>query len=721
MAESDPTRSPGALTPDEIVNRPFPTSFRGLAETEVRGWLARIAEYVATLRTRERDYEQRLQSLQQQVATPPTFTEQQLVAALGDETTRILRSAQEAAADIKRKADERAVHIVREAQDDAKRVRDEADRLLGARSLEAEEAGKQIVREAQARASEIRAEAAAELATAREKALRETANELVEAKEQAKQIVDEAGALRDKLVGDLGKRRTLLMAQIDELRAGRERLLDAYRTVKRTLDEATQALQSVEARAASELAGVAPRDEPPAPAGTPAPSASPRSAEQRPAPTPPRPPLRAAPLPTRVPTGTEGPAVRVLGPRPPEVAPVPAAETATPASSPAGVTIDAPAASPTPTVEPLPPAEPAPPVEQPVAPAATEPPLPEPLSPEPPLPELPLPEAAAALSPPPASTGDDIQAIFARIRAARDEALAEYATEPEAEAPPVETVEAVELALGEPNRDGPPGVGAPVAGGGGEMPSGTSAAATEPPSESNRAQEPVATPSADATDTERLLERRDASLDPLIASLLKRVKRALQDEQNNALDALRQHRGELTADVVLPGVHEQVAAYVAVAVDVVGEAFAAGVRSAGGDPDAVSGTGLGALIEDVARSVATPLRQRVAAGLSESVRLGEDENAVVERLNGRYREWKTQRLDAIVRDGLTAAFALGAYDATAPGEVLRWIVDDDGPCPDCDDNGLETTPRGLAFPTGHVHPPAHPGCRCFTVREPAGR
>ncbi|HZU80747.1 MAG TPA: hypothetical protein VE991_12590, partial [Acidimicrobiales bacterium] len=58
---------------------------------------------------------------------------------------------------------------------------------------------------------------------------------------------------------------------------------------------------------------------------------------------------------------------------------------------------------------------------------------------------------------------------------------------------------------------------------------------------------------------------------------------------------------------------------------------------------------------------------------------------------------------------------------TAPARALRWIVDDDGAeCPDCDDNALAgSVPSGDAFPTGHRHPPAHPGCRCLLAPDPA--
>ena len=63
---------------------------------------------------------------------------------------------------------------------------------------------------------------------------------------------------------------------------------------------------------------------------------------------------------------------------------------------------------------------------------------------------------------------------------------------------------------------------------------------------------------------------------------------------------------------------------------------------------------------------------------------------------------------------------LGRLDRWPPaGQVdaqLEWVAvvhAGDAPCPDCEDNGLNGPSAGEAFPTGHPHPPAHPGCRCL--------
>jgi hypothetical protein len=95
----------------------------------------------------------------------------------------------------------------------------------------------------------------------------------------------------------------------------------------------------------------------------------------------------------------------------------------------------------------------------------------------------------------------------------------------------------------------------------------------------------------------------------------------------------------------------------------------------------------------------------------------EDDASITQRLGARYREFKGQELDAIVGDTLAAAWALGVYDAAPRGATLRWVAAEEGQCPDCDDNALEPTVKGEAFPTGQPHPPAHPGCRCLLVPQ----
>jgi class 3 adenylate cyclase len=123
--------------------------------------------------------------------------------------------------------------------------------------------------------------------------------------------------------------------------------------------------------------------------------------------------------------------------------------------------------------------------------------------------------------------------------------------------------------------------------------------------------------------------------------------------------------------------------------------------------------------EQLAAAIIVPLRRRLDTALREAA--GEDPAAdaatIAQHISAAYREWKTQRIEQVAGDHLTAAFAIGVLTSSPQGTAWRWVVDDqDGACPDCDDNALAgPTPRGEVFPTGQPHPPAHPGCRCLLV------
>jgi DivIVA domain-containing protein len=237
------------LSPDEVATRSFGTKVRGFAEPEVRGFLKRIAEQMAAARDREDELLAAIDSLEEQLRAPRPLSEQELLDALGEETARLLRSARAASEDIRSKAEERASRIVEEAQDAAEHMRAEAEEVLTTRTAQAD-----------ARAAEITGEAEAHAARLRELATGEAEHQIEAAREQGRHMLDDAKAARERVLVDLVRRRALLQAQIVELRGGRDNLLDAYRTVKRTFLDATEALVQVEARAATERASAEPID-----------------------------------------------------------------------------------------------------------------------------------------------------------------------------------------------------------------------------------------------------------------------------------------------------------------------------------------------------------------------------------------------------------------------------------------------------------------------------
>ena len=242
------------ISPEEIANRAFGSSFRGYAEHEVRAFLGRVAEELTSAREREEQILMTLDDLEEQLRAPKPLDEQELLEALGEETARLLRAAREASADIRRKAEERSASVMEEAQTEAHRLRTDAAEILAVRSQEAEGVAAEIVGDAEARAAEIRAANEAASEDQRQRAEEEAVAIVESSRIQGREMLDEARIARERVLTDLGRRRSLLQAQIEELRQGRDRLLDAYRVVKRTFLDATEALSQVEARAAADRA-----------------------------------------------------------------------------------------------------------------------------------------------------------------------------------------------------------------------------------------------------------------------------------------------------------------------------------------------------------------------------------------------------------------------------------------------------------------------------------
>lgn len=617
------------LSPDEVASRTFPTSFRGFDPGEVKIFLARVADQ---LRTVEAKAEELAQQVREATDARPALDVDALTSALGEETARIVRSAQEAAADIRAKAEENVAQLLREAYEEAGRIRAEAELVL-ARETETAEAA----------AAELRADAEAEAAGALGRARKEAERVLADVETRARAMIEEAQSGRARILGDLARRRKLAHTQVEQLRAGRERLLESYRMVRTTLDEVTDGLvrAEAEARAAAEAAARRVSDEPVE--GDPldveddaaAPAAEPDvEAEVAPEPTPEPEPEKPRLSSVRI---IRRPKPEAEPEREPEPEPEagPEAEAASePEPVPGFVAVE-----PAPTDEAV-----------------------RVFKPEPePVPEPPLPEEEAAPEPSPV---DD---LFARIR---EEAEPEVESAPEPEPAPEEAAEA----------EGAPDAEA----------------------------EPEEAPVPDADET--LLQRRDQVVDDIEQRLARRLKRALQDEQNDVLDRLRSHRGTPTSDAVLPSADEQFGRYRVVAVELLEEAAQAGARFVEADATPVP---LDDLADSLAADLVSPLRRRLEHGLQEGA--GEDTTLLVERIGAAYRETKGKRIEQLAADHVIAAFSRGTFHAVEEGTPMRWIVDDvGGPCPDCDDNALAgPTPRGEEYPTGRPHPPAHGGCRCL--------
>jgi DivIVA domain-containing protein len=593
------------LAPDDVARHSFGSVRRGFDPNEVRAYLESIAAGLKGLAERERQLLQELADAEHRAAHP-VLDEPTLTAALGTETARVLHSAHEVAAEMVAKSEAEANRLLTEAREEIQHSRAQSEARLAEQTAESHAAAKEL-------RDRTDNQAVARLETARQDA----EELLVQAREQCRSMVDEAQGLRARVLADLSKRRKVLHAQIEQLRAGRERLAETVQDVRRSVDVIADELFAAEdkARLAAEAAGREALDRPEE--GTPEEMAALLLAEETVA---------------RVAEGDEGgAAMEVEAEGVPEVV----------------GTADAPEAT-----------------------------------------EAPSPEADES----------PVDALFAKIRAAREEPTIDQ----EPSEPPPQTGEHTG---GAPD-DGAGAAEPVIASDDKEVGDQTAADARSGDEEGDQPPE----------DRSPFAIRRDELIRPLVTTLSRRLKRTLQDSQNELLDSLRSKGFQWSTDL-LPDDTEHLDSYSTAALPALEQASEAGVSfagkgSSGGPPTEI----VVGIAHDMAQEIVGPLRRRLCDG--EGL-VDAEESVVAEHVGAAFREWKGERIERLAGDHIVAAFSAGTIAAAERGDSahLEWIADSgsgDDPCPDCEDNGLNGAQRpGADFPTGHRHPPAHPGCRCL--------
>jgi len=206
-----------------------------------------------------------------------------------------------------------------------------------------------------------------------------------------------------------------------------------------------------------------------------------------------------------------------------------------------------------------------------------------------------------------------------------------------------------------------------------------------------------------------LFHRRDEALDESLSVLTRRVKRALQDDQNIMLERLRDVKAMITTE--LEDEHAQRARYAEAAHDALTHAAVAGVQFAK-DEGSVAGDAVGAAaledcVADLAVTIVLALRKRILSDAS-----GDGP----ERVNAAYREWRGARVERLCTDAARRAFHLGVVTA-ARGRTIRFFAaPSDVPCDACAlDASSGERLAGENFPSGSPYPPLHAGCACTVV------
>lgn len=611
------------LTPDDVARHTFASVRRGFDPAEVRDYLESIATGLRGMAEREQELLSALADAEHRAANP-VIDEATLTAAVGKETARVLQSAHDAASEMVANAEAEASRMLAEATETSERLVTEATEVSEQAQARADALLAERLAEAEAASTALQVRTEQQVSAALDK-VRTDAEQLTErARAEGRVMVEEAQALRARVLADLSRRRKVLHAQIDQLRAGRERLAETVNDVRRAVEAIAEDVFHAEneARLAAEVAG--------------------REAAARPDEGTPE-ELAALLLAEEAEAGGHAEATgEGAGPES-EPEPEPGAEA--PAAPDAGSDGDADAAD-TGVVD----AE----------------------------------DSTAA--PPPV---EQVDALFARLRAAQDGGSGDAREGPEApDANGSGAVVEAEPTGSEETGQGPAGGGAADAGGDDGPP--------------------------DARDPRAV--RRDDVVAPIVTGLARRLKRSLQDDQNDLLDRLRD-KGTTWSTDLLPEETEQVDAIATAALPFLEEAADGGVTFLGSSGPRPDGDALVAIAHELAETVVGPLRKRLSGG--EGLESAE-ESVVTEHVGSAFREWKGERVERLAGDHVVAAFSLGSLAAAgSAGTPLEWVAvaaPDEAPCPDCEDNGLNgAQAAGEEFPTGHAHPPAHPGCRCLLV------
>jgi DivIVA domain-containing protein len=711
------------ISPDEIARKSFPAVRRGLDTEAVRAFLIKVAAELRDAHESEATLRERLAEAERRVADPD-LDEATLTRAIGVETAKILSTAHEAARNVVATAEERAAELIGQSE----RVLAEQVAIAEAESLAIRTAAEQD-------ADEYAALAQAEADSLTDEAHSDAVELLDATKEECRRMVAEARELRNRTLADLMAKRRGLRVQLEELRAGKDSLLRVVDAVAVAVDGLREKLVSAEdeARVAAEEAGErferqTGQDEFSELEAELAAASALGDVDLAGAYGESNGLVAAAGSERGEPTeagsgepGADGPADEAVSGRKGSSASRRSVDELF-ARIRASRAAEEAALAPT-TVEPL--ASEGEAADAPVAESTEE---------------------VAGASELVETTGEpEIEVVDGDNRTAPPAGGLEHTAEVEAVVVEVEIAAAPgELVLSDEPAD--PGVSGTVLDAqpaepalSGQAPEGggtlSDAEAAELASAASGAT-PVGRALDDDVMTEpdvESLARRDHLLGAVTAKLGRALKRALQDDQNDLLNALRQSsRKPVLDELVPPAVQRE--RFVAAASDQLARAYEAGAAFLV-TGDAVEGPSVSApppaekvaleagtaLAVELADDLSGVLRQRIEEALLE---LDGSTEGSADAAGVAYRKWKGSRVEGLAGDFTTRAFAVGelaVLESVGNGgaPLVRWAVEDDdggGSCPDCDDNSLAgPLLPGAAFPTGHSHPPVHPGCRCLLV------
>ena len=620
----------------------------------MRDFLRMVSAEMSRLQERERFLESELRALQTRgMSSPGALDEETVTTLLGEETARVLSVAREAAQQMRLRAAETAERLVREASADASRIRQEAE-LEAARK---------------------RADASADVE-----------NELELAKQQGRDMVNEAREYRERVLAELARRRELAREQIESLIHARDRLVKAFERARIAANDVVGDLDEFE-ELSEEVARASQMHAPAQGAvffdHTKVPDAIPQRNDE----------TSSIETPTQVDEVEVADVVEVVEEEVdmviddvvveevPVTEPV-IDETPNVEATAAETTEETAQKAGHPSVEPVSSEHIAEVVQlfgRRETPARES--TPESKEPQEPKPAEVKPSEPKPTAKAPAPKRPSVDDLFAKLK----------------QSSPAKVAESV--------KKDP------------KAPKQVESKPTTPSAEQPKAAAPK--PVVPKVNKELFL-KRDETLAPQIVSLTRKFKRVLADEENAILTYLQGKKSVVALEKMVADAATQVQSHVEVVADEMHNVALSGAKSVapGLKADLRKQVSKSAVMQTISKSIddtiARPLRERLQRCVEQSNGDREEMSSLV---RSAYREWKMQKLDALVADLACLAYSRGAYLALPTGTPVCWMVDPNGPqCADAEDNALAgDTPLGSPFPTGHEHPIAHAGCRCLVA------
>jgi len=642
---------PDPSSPAAVSAAAFTVARRGYDQTEVRDFLRMVSAELARLQERERFLESELKAMQTRGMSGPGMLDEEVVTALlGEEAARVLGAAREASAQIRQRAEENATRLVKEAASDAARLREEAEL------------------EAVRRRDDAAADAEAEIELA---------------KQQGREMVNEAREYREKVLSELARRRELARAQIEQLVANRDRLLNAFERARLATDDVMTGLVSVDDDLPREFVNLAPTTGPVSPItlDTPVVQMFDREKDAREEPVAPAPVAEFA---------TGGPVIydavevveEVLNEVIDEIIEVESVDV---------------------TVESV--------VEVEIIETAT---IEEAIAEDDVVEEVAAADIVEHVEHVEHAEPSNVVSLFGKDRV-RPEPTRVNPEHPSVDHSPVAPVDEKQIEEAPaPPRDQVDDIFARL-----RASSVSKASEGSVVEVRKKADDTKSMPVVEPVRNDAAFERRAEALAPLVTKMSRNLKRVLADEENEVLEHLRKRKPVMELKAMCGTLAEHAAKYVDALTNEVTAAAKAGATFVDADAKRMpTKTDVNAAItETVKRLLVTPLRDKISEVLAAHTT---DKEGAAKAIRGVYRQWKSTQIDEHVDDVACLAYSRGMYVTFAPGTQVCWMVDPNGPaCADAEDNSLAgCVVLGKEFPTGHTEPLAHAGCRCLLAPLP---